>query len=305
MIITIVVITVAVLLMGYLAVSAYIARFIMKVPRLPLGATPASVGLAYQDVSFPSRIDRLALKGWYIAGKKTFTIIIVTGMHQNRVDYEIGVLNIARDLVSRGYSILLFDLRGRGESEGKGVLLTMAERDIGGAVDYIKGRGCPAGQIVFIGFSAGAASSIIFTSQECIAAVVSDSCFADVVNTFIGKGVSASGMPRWLIKFFGLGTLLMSRIVYGYRKVNPVDRVSAVACPILFIQGGKDDLVSVREAHRLIKASGNPSNELWLVPDAGHTLSYSTDPDGYIDRVASFLARIERESARRKARRPR
>ena len=162
----IIAIVLSALLIAYLAISAYIARSIMKVPRLPLGDTPASVGLAYEDVSFPSRIDRLTLKGWYIAGKKAFTVIIVTGMHQSRVDYSISVLDMTGDLVARGYNVLLFDLRGRGESEGSGVLLTRFERDIGGAVDYIRQRGCPAEGTGFIGFSAGAASSIIFTSSE-------------------------------------------------------------------------------------------------------------------------------------------
>jgi len=297
MIIAIALIAIAVLLVAYLAISAYIARSIMKVPRLPLGATPASVGLTYEDVSFPSRIDRLNLKGWYIAGNNPSTIIIVTGMHQNRVDYEIGVLNMSRDLAARGYNILLVDLRGRGESEGRGVLLTNTGRDIGGAVDYIKGRGCPAEQIVLMGFSAGAAASIIFASRECTAAVVCDSCFADVAETFIGKGVSASGLPRWLIKFFGLVTLLMSRAIYGYRKVNPIDCVPAVACPILFIQGSKDDLVSIKDADRLIKASGKPLDELWLVLEAGHTLSYTADPAGYISHVIALLEKVKESAA--------
>ncbi len=281
------------LLIVYLAISAYIARSIIKVPRLPLGDTPASVGLTYEDVSFPSRIDKLTLKGWYIAGKKAFTVIIVTGMRQNRVDYRIGVLGVTRDLVARGYNVLLFDLRGRGESEGSGVLLTKFERDIGGAVDYIRRKGCPAEGIGLIGFSAGAASSIIFTSVENVAAVVSDSCFADIADVFIGKGASTSGMPRWPIRLFGLGTLLISKAIYGYRKVDPIDRVSAVTCPILFIQGNNDDLVPVSDTHRLLEASGNPADEIWLVPGTGHTLNYVIDPAGYIDRVASFLARVE------------
>jgi alpha-beta hydrolase superfamily lysophospholipase len=294
-------IVISALLVAYLGISWYIAHSVMRVPRLPLGDTPASVGLAYEDVSFPSRTDKLTLKGWYIAGKKSFTIIIVTGMHQNRVDYSIGVLEMSRDLVARGYNVLLFDLRGRGESEGNGVLLTKFERDIGGAVDYIKQRGCPAEKIGFVGFSAGAASSIIFASNENVAALISDSCFADVADVFIGKGVSESGMPRWLIGLFGMGTLFVSMVVYGYRKVNPIDRVSAVAGPILFIQGGKDDLVPVNDARRLMEASGNPADELWIVPDAGHTLSYVTDPAGYMERVAAFFDRAKEAAARKQA----
>jgi fermentation-respiration switch protein FrsA (DUF1100 family) len=297
MVITIV-IAIAAILAVYLAISAYIAHSLMKVPRLPLGDNPASVGLSYEDVAFPSRVDKLTLRGWYIAGEREFTIIIVTGMRQNRVDYSIGILEITRDLAAKGYSVLLLDQRGRGESEGKGVLLTNFERDIGGAVDYIKGRGCPAQKIGFIGFSAGAASAIVFASQDNVAALVSDSCFANVADTFIGKGASESGLPRPIIKIFGLGTLFMSRIMYGYRKVNPIDRIADVACPILFIQGEKDDLVPVEDAYKLFAASGKPSDEIWIVPDAEHTETYCIDPIGYIERVASFLAKVEQGKKR-------
>lgn len=235
------------------------------------------------------------LKGWYLAGNKKFTIIMVTGMHQNRVDSSIGTLSIARDLVEKGYNVLLFDLRGRGESEGKGVLLTNADRDIGGAFDYIRKRGCPSDSIGIVGFSAGAASAIIFASQENIAAVVSESCFADVADTFIRKLATILSAPRWLIKIFSPGIYLMSRIIYGYRKVNPLGRIADVACPILLIQGEKDDLVTPEDAYRLLKASGNPSDELWLVPNAGHTEAYCLDPAGYIDRVTSIFQRVDKE----------
>ena len=290
----IIAIVLAALVIIYLGISSYIARRVMRVPRQPLGDTPASVGLKYEDVSFPSRKDRLTLKGWYIAGKKDFTVIIVTGMHQHRVDYQIGVLQLTRDLVEHGYNVLLFDLRGRGQSEGQGVLLTRFERDIGGAIDYIRQRGCPANRIALVGFSAGAAASIIFSSGEAVAAVVSDSCFASVADVFVGKGVDESDLPAWLIHFFGLGTLLTSTIMYGYHRVDPVDRVPKVACPILFIQGGKDDIIAVSDTHKLHQASDNPSDEIWVVAEAEHTMSYMTDPAGYIQRLVALLQKAER-----------
>jgi fermentation-respiration switch protein FrsA (DUF1100 family) len=286
-------ITLVIILAVYLAISAYIAYRIMRVPRTPLNETPASIGLSYEDVSFPSRIDNLMLKGWYLAGDKKFTIIVVTGMYQNRVDVSIGTLSMARDLVRKGYNILLFDLRGRGESEGKGVLLTNADRDIGGAFDYIRKRGCPADNIGIIGFSAGAASTIMFAGQENTAVVVIESCFANIADTFIRKAASKFNKPRLLIKVFAFGIYLMSRVIYGYRRVNPIDRVADVTCPILLIQGEKDDLIPPEDAYKLLKVSGNPSDELWLVPDTGHTETYCLNPIGYIDKVTSFLQRVE------------
>jgi alpha-beta hydrolase superfamily lysophospholipase len=281
----------------YLGISAYIARRVMRVPRRSLGDTPASVGLEYEDVSFPSRTDKLNLRGWYIPGKKEFTVIVVTGMHQHRVDYQVGVLQLTRDLVEHGYNVLLFDLRGRGQSQGRGVLLTRFERDIGGAIDYIRQRGCPPNRIGLIGFSAGAASSIIFSSGEAVAAVVSDSCFASVADVFVGKGVAESDLPPWLIHFFGLGTQLMSFIMYGYRRKDPIEHVPRVACPILFIQGGKDDIIEVGDTHRLHRASNNPADMVWVVAEAEHTMSYMTQPDEYIQRLVELFQKAEEGAA--------
>ena len=102
----------------YLGISAYLASMI-EVPRIPLAESPASVGLAYEDVSFPSRIDNIALSGWYMPGQNEFTIVMVSGGIQNRVDPNAGTLEIGKDLVDRGFNVLMFDLRGRGESEGR------------------------------------------------------------------------------------------------------------------------------------------------------------------------------------------
>ena len=37
-------------------------------PQRPLLSTPGELGLLYQDVTFPSREDRLPLRGWLIPG---------------------------------------------------------------------------------------------------------------------------------------------------------------------------------------------------------------------------------------------
>ena len=57
----------------YVALSTLAAYVMVRIPRLPLKDNPSSVGLSYENVSFPSRKDKLTLKGWYIAGKKAFS----------------------------------------------------------------------------------------------------------------------------------------------------------------------------------------------------------------------------------------
>lgn len=290
-------IAIAVILTVYLGISVYSAARVVRIPRIPLEESSAPLGLEYEDVSFFSRTDEMVLKGWYMPGDKVFTVIIVSGGWRNRVDQNVGTLELCRDLVARGYNVLVFDMRGRGESDGKGLVLTHAERDIGGAVDYIKSRGCPTKNIGIIGFSTGAASSVIFASQEDVAAVVSDGCFTYVHETVVRQAVVEKGLPELLVKLLIPGVLLTAKTVYGYKAVDPADKVADVTCPILFIHGQADRGIPVEDAYKLLTASGNPLDKLWVVPGTKHCQAYKTDPGEYVDMVAGFFDRLERKQA--------
>ena len=276
------------ILVIYLGISAYVVSM-SKVPRIPLAESPASMGLAYEDVSFPSRIDDVTLSGWYLPGEKGFTIIVVNGGIQNRVDPRTGTLEIGRGLAEMGFDVFMFDLRGRGESQGKGRLLTYDERDIGGAVDYVMSRGYPAERIGLLGFSAGATSSLIFASKDDVFAVVSDSSFVNVADDLVRKASNETGVPKPLVRLFVPGTLLIAKAMHGYDAVNLTNIVADVRRPILFIYGERDDLVTMADARELFEASGNPSDELWIVPDAGHSQAYKMNPVDYIDKVMAFF----------------
>ena len=279
---------IAIILALYTGLSIYGATAAMEIPRLPLNNSPASVGLDYKDVSFTSRDDHVVLRGWYLPSKRNSAIIIVHGGFQNRLDDNVDTLGLAHDLVKKGYNLLLFDLRGRGESEGKGLALSNIERDIGGAVDYLKAEGYPLKRIYIIGFCSGAASACIFASKNSIGALVLDGCFANVHNMVVRQAV-LMGIPEFLVNFFVPGVLLMTKIFYGYDLVNPVDVVADVACPILFIHEEHDELISWEEMHQLFRASGNPANEFWEVSDADHSQSYKRHPVEYIEKVDKFL----------------
>lgn len=282
MLVKVVCVIIGVVLVAYLGISAWQAINLMQAPHTPLEDTPDSVGLTYEDVSFPSRHNDVTLKGWYIPGGP-LTIIIVNGRDCNRIDPRISTLELSRDLVQEGYSILLFDQRGQGESEGKGVLLAKFDQDLGGTIDYLRSRGCQ--DIVILGTSLGAAESLIFASQEAVTAVISDSSFTTLREVVI----RGADYPTPIVNLFWPGISLMVRILYGYSVVNPLDRVEELDCPVLFIHGETDDVIPVADAYRLFEASNNPSDELWVVPNAGHCEGYIIDPVGYVDKVTSFL----------------
>ncbi len=292
--IKIIAIVVVAILVVYVGLSIYGAREAMEIPRLPLdeNISPASVGIAYEEVSFTSRDDNVVLRGWYLPADGDYAIIIVHGGFQNRLDDNVDTLGLARDLVAKGYNLLLFDLRGRGESEGEGRSLSNIEHDIGGAVDYILAEGYTSERIYIIGFCSGAASACIFASQNSVGALVLDGCFADVRDMVSNQAV-LMGIPRFLVNFLAPGLLLMTEIIYDYELVNAQDVIADVACPIFFIYEENDELVSLEEMQLLFSLATHPANQFWEVADAEHSQSYKTHPAEYIERVDGFLSALD------------
>src|SRR5205823_5450570 len=173
----------------YTALSIYIATQLVYVPQKPLYATPASLGLQFKYVTFPSRVDQVQLKGWYIPGvlpnghlTSQRTIIMVHGKGANRADKSAGLLNLSGELARHGFAILAFDMRGTGESPPAPLSLGYFEqRDVLGAVDFLRSGPIPypaLGRTHIIGgwgVSMGAATLLMATAQEpAIRAVVSD-----------------------------------------------------------------------------------------------------------------------------------
>ena len=142
----------------------------MVIPRLPLTHEAEEFGLPYETVSFHTRSDNLTLHGWYLQGANEQAIIFIHGGFQNRIDDNADTIALSRELVARGYNILLFDPRGRGESEGKGISLSNIDEDLGGAVDYLKERGYRIEDICILGFCSGATNAAIYASRNEIGA---------------------------------------------------------------------------------------------------------------------------------------
>jgi pimeloyl-ACP methyl ester carboxylesterase len=278
----------SVILALYVGVSILGASAAMHIPRIPLNGSPADVGLRYQDAFFNSRVDNIPLEGWFIPSSGDSAIIIVHGGFQNRVDPTVDTLDLARDLVAKGYNILLFDLRGRGNSGGIGRSLTNADRDIGGAVDYLINKGYTLRKIGAIGYCSGAANACIFASEQNIGALVLDGCFISV-REMVYNEAAYKGIPRLPVDIFIPGVLFASQLFYRYQAVNPIDVIEKVNCPIFFIHEEEDTLVSNKDVVRLAKAAGYPANAVWEVKNTDHALAYQNYHFEYVTRVSAFF----------------
>jgi dipeptidyl aminopeptidase/acylaminoacyl peptidase len=273
----------------FVGISGYLGYSMTRVERVPLEGNPGLMGLTYQDVSFPSMDKELTLRGWFLPNPDSKQVIVmVHGNGYNRVDPTIGTLDIASRLVGHGYNVLMFDLRGYGESDGNTVSGGYYEkRDLEGAVNYLKERGFE--HIGVLGFSLGAVTSLLAGAEDRdIEAIVSDSSFADLKDIMEPEFSKRTHAPQ----FFLHPILFMIKIMYrvDFTAIRPVDSVAKIAPrPVLFIHGEADETIPVAHAYRLLQASQNSQNELWVVPEAGHTRSYKAQPEEYVNRVTGFF----------------
>jgi pimeloyl-ACP methyl ester carboxylesterase len=291
---------------AYTALSIYIATQLVYVPQKPIYATPASLGLQFKYVTFPSRIDQVQLKGWYIPGvlpngnlTSQRTIIMVHGTRANRTDKAAGLLNLSGALARHGFAILAFDMRGAGESPPAPLSLGYFEqRDVLGAVDFLRSGPIPypaLGRTHIIGgwgVSMGAATLLMAASQEpAIRAVVSDSAYADIIPILEREVPKGGHLPP----LFTPGTLFAANVLYGidFYAVRPKDIVANIAPrPILFIQGTSDTYVPPSNMNALAAAARtapNASVQTWLVPGAAHAQSFNKKGAVYVDRVVAFF----------------
>jgi uncharacterized protein len=122
----------------FVVVPVVLAYFISHPRRYEVCCfTPADIGLTYETITFPAS-DGVKLSGWYIPSKNGAAIIAVHANDGNRT----GVIYHTQFLAEQGYGVLLFDVRGYGESEGSLFPYPaggMAE-DVVGAVNYLKAR---------------------------------------------------------------------------------------------------------------------------------------------------------------------
>jgi fermentation-respiration switch protein FrsA (DUF1100 family) len=271
-------------------------RWLTHVRRHPLWDHPRTYGLAYEDVSFPSRRDRLLLKGWFLPREGSDRcVVLVQGSDHHRNSPGIRALELGRDLVKEGFNVLLFDFRGRGESEGTiGGAGHTEQWDLEGALDWLESRGFRRERMVPIGFSLGAGVAIAVAARDPrIPAVVSDSGFLDA-SWDIPAAIAAplNKLPWTPLAARFLGRLFLKVDLAALRPVEVVERIAPR--PILFIHGEADDVVDVSETKELyrVASAANPNARLWLVPDTTHIRNYAEHPKEYVERVTEFLKEI-------------
>ncbi len=272
----------------FLALSLVGARVAVAGSRAALRTPPGSIGSTWSDVTFPSRGDAVALSGWLFTAVHPSgrSVILVHGWQGDREDVDF--VPLARDLLARGYAVLMFDLRGSGTSAGTTQTFAHDEpRDVLGAHDFLLARGWSPALMTIIGNSMGAATVLEAAPElDDVGALVADSSFADLSSSMQGGLTRFTHLPGVL----AVPAIELARLFDVQPDLRPVDVVRSLPHrAFLFIHARGDRLLPVADAQTLRAASTDPGTRLLVIDGADHLDTYTHDPATYLRTLLAFV----------------
>lgn len=250
----------------------------------PTTVSALSVDFPVESVQIPNR-EQVIVHGWLVHGEPGGGVVLLAhSMRSNRVE----ILSRARFLRNKGYSVLLIDLQGHGETIGDKITFGLKEAEnIEVSVDFLRQR-FPRERIGAIGTSLGAAAIVLAKKNLKLDAVILES-----LHPTLEEAVE----NRLKLHFGDYGSVLLPLMLWqlslnlniAIDELNPITRIDRLNAPILLISGTHDAHTTQSETERLYAAARVPK-ELWIVPGAKHFNMHTYAGREYEYRVDDFLS---------------
>ena len=257
-----------------------------NVPSTEITSTPAAVGLEYESVTLTTA-DGVELAAWYLPGSNRAGVVVMHGAGSTRSD----VLDQSAVLARHGYTLVLVDARGHGDSGGTAMDFGWyGDLDVAAGSEFLASRPeVDPGRIGVVGFSMG--------GEEALGAAAAD----PRIRAVAAEGATArrAADKAWLSEIYGWRGWLQEQAEkvqdgitdYLTEASPPTPLRSAVAespgARFLLVTAG--DVDDEGHAASYIQAAAPDRVMVWNVDGADHTGGYDTQPDEWEQRVVGFL----------------
>lgn len=263
----------AIFAIGFVGVSLWSFWLIIRPPKIIINSIPRDYGLEAEDLTLKTK-DGLKLSAWLIpkreignekleAGKNR-ALILMHGYPAEKAD----LLSLAKSLTS-DFSLLLFDMRYFGESEGKYTTLGKKETlDLEVALDFLKNRGYYKTGV--FGFSLGGSVAIMQAAEDKrIAAVAAYAPFANLKLLGYSAYKDLRILKYLLVELLSLWAKIF--LDYDANSYSPETTAKTLRIPVLLIHSKEDEQISFLHAERLKKSlSQNPNAEFYFIEKGLH-----------------------------------
>jgi uncharacterized protein len=290
---------------GVVLMDGYMVLRLTKAMKTPLYGSPHDLQMIMQKPMWSDEKwkdpDGAQSVGWFLTrGKPAPTIIISHGYGENRSEF----LTLGFELWKAGYNVLLYDLRGHGESTVEWSSLGIFEKDdLLSAISYAKsiknadGKPATDGRIGLYGVEIGAYSSIIAASgSPMVKAIAVDSVYPDIpsyIKYRLKAGVGSGNAWARLVDYPTTGKLTKLGLqLYLTRRDDSESAEQALKSTtgrrFLFIVGSDSGaLADMTKA--LYDKADDPQKEFAQLNKSRLDRLYENDSADYDARVVAFF----------------
>jgi fermentation-respiration switch protein FrsA (DUF1100 family) len=205
-------------------------------------------GLAFEDANFEAD-DGARLHGWYVPAANPKAVVLFAHGNAGNLTHRVDIIDALANAL--GASVLAFDYRGYGRSEGhpseQGILA-----DARAARRWLARRsGTSESQIVLMGESIGGAVMVDLAAHDGARALVLENTFSSLAD------VGAYHYPWLPVR------LVMRSKFDSARKIRDYHG------PLLMFHGDSDRIIPVQLGQRLFDAANEPKR-LVVIPFGDH-----------------------------------
>ncbi len=167
--------------------------------------------------------------------------------------------------VDKGYSVLGYDYRGYGRSEGRAAEKNVYE-DVEAVYEYlVRDLNTPPEEIIALGRSVGTGVALQLACEKELGGLILESAFVTAFR-------------------------VITRVPLApFDKFRNIDKIKGVGCPVLIIHGKDDRVIPFWHGEKLFKEANEPKLKFW-VDGAGHNDLFWVAGERYWEALKEFTS---------------
>ncbi len=226
-------------------------------------------GLKFADAWITSK-DGTQIHGWYCPAEKPKAVVLYCHGNGGNLAGRAATLQLLQEKI--GVSVLIFDYRGYGRSDGKATVGGAIEDAKAARKELAKLANVNESDIVLMGRSLGGAIAIQLAADVPPRGLIIESSFSSL------REVAHEHFPKlaWLVP---------------RHKLDSAQAITAIQCPLLQCHGDADRVISYESGRKLFESAKAPKRFITLA-DVGHNDRPTRE---YYDAMADFLDELPKQ----------
>lgn len=234
-------------------------------PSAPLDADPSQWGLDFENANIATD-DGVSIHGWLIPAPNAKKVILFAHGNAGNISHRGESIRIFHQL---GLSVLIFDYRGYGKSQGspneQGIY-----KDALAAWKYLTvQKKIAAEDVIIFGRSLGGVVATQLSKQVQPGGLIIESSFA-----------SARDMAQRIFPFFHY-------LIYLRYQFNAEKYIKDISCPVLIMHSPEDDIIPYEFGKKLFLSANQPKQ--WFELRGDHNSGFILTGESYIQTLKQFI----------------